>query len=133
LRLESNAASRELEEELLRLWRELLKNQQVGREDHFFEAGGTSLLLVQLANRIRDELRREVSVIALFEAPTVRQQVAYLCSLAERAPAASEVNVNATASPDANQNRRDRLRRARLDLESEEALDAPHTSAEETS
>jgi SagB-type dehydrogenase family enzyme len=134
-RLESNAASRELEQDLLRLWRELLKNQQVGREDHFFEAGGTSLLLVQLANRIRDELRRDVSVIALFEAPTVRQQAAYLCSVAETVPglASTEVNVNAAGSPEANQRRRDRLRRARLDLESEEALDAPHTSVKETS
>lgn len=53
------------------VWQELLGVPQVGRNDHFFEMGGHSLLAVQVISRLRQELRVEVELRELFAAPTL--------------------------------------------------------------
>ena len=60
-----------IEEELARIWRQILGKQQIGIYDNFFELGGHSLLATQLTSRIRDAFQVELSVRILFEAPTV--------------------------------------------------------------
>jgi acyl-CoA synthetase (AMP-forming)/AMP-acid ligase II/acyl carrier protein len=60
-----------IEEELARIWCQILGKQQVGIYDNFFELGGHSLLATQLTSRIRDAFQVELSVRILFEAPTV--------------------------------------------------------------
>jgi amino acid adenylation domain-containing protein len=60
-----------IEEELARIWGQILGKQQVGIYDNFFELGGHSLLATQLTSRIRDAFQVELSVRILFEAPTV--------------------------------------------------------------
>ena len=52
------------------VWQEVLGVPQVGRNDHFFEMGGHSLLAVQVISRLRQELRVEVELRELFAAPT---------------------------------------------------------------
>ena len=61
----------EIEEVLAGVWRELLGLERVGRHDHFFELGGHSLLAVQLIGQIREALRVEISLRALFEHPVL--------------------------------------------------------------
>jgi amino acid adenylation domain-containing protein len=65
------APRNDTEAKLAALAGELLKVERVGVEDNFFELGGHSLLATQLISRIRDELRVEVALKALFEHPTV--------------------------------------------------------------
>jgi acyl carrier protein len=60
-----------VEEELARIWRQVLGKQQVGVHDNFFELGGHSLLATQLTSRIRDRFKVELPVRILFEAPTM--------------------------------------------------------------
>jgi amino acid adenylation domain-containing protein len=53
------------------IWKELLNRDTVGIHDNFFDSGGHSLLLVQLQNRLWRRFGREISIVELFERPTI--------------------------------------------------------------
>jgi len=57
---------------MLGIWRNVLGNARIGMNDNFAEAGGTSLKAVRLAATIRRELLLHVSIVNIFECPTVR-------------------------------------------------------------
>lgn len=61
------------EERLAKIWRELLRTDQVGVYDSFFDLGGHSLLLTQLASRIWDTFQVRLPLRVLFDAPTIEQ------------------------------------------------------------
>jgi len=61
-----------IEEELARLWGDLLGAVVPGVEDNFFEAGGQSLLATLLISRVRAHLGAEVSLKDFLDEPTIR-------------------------------------------------------------
>lgn len=72
------------ERALLPLWREVLADDTVSPDENFFVAGGHSLGAALLAIRIRDVLRRDVSIVDVYQAQTA----AALARLLDRRPAA---------------------------------------------
>ncbi len=60
-----------IEETLVRLWREVLKLEQVGIQDNFFDLGGHSLIAIKLVTRIRTEFNIELSLADFFAASTI--------------------------------------------------------------
>ena len=56
---------------LLNIWRKVLARPRIGVNDNFFEVGGTSLKAVQVIAMIRKELKQSLSIVTLFECPTV--------------------------------------------------------------
>ncbi len=79
LALQAYRAPRTRREEILvRLYAELIGVGHVGVDDNFFVLGGHSLLAARLVNRIRAELGVEISIGAVFEAPTIADLAARL-------------------------------------------------------
>jgi acyl carrier protein len=62
-----------VEETLAGIWRELLHLEQVGVHDNFFDLGGHSLLLMQIAWKIEEAFSVEVSLSSLFTALTIEE------------------------------------------------------------
>ncbi|MDQ6673654.1 MAG: amino acid adenylation domain-containing protein, partial [Chloroflexota bacterium] len=76
-----------MERQLAAIWRDLLSITDVGAEDRFFDVGGDSLRTLRLAARLRQDLGIEVAVVHLFEHTTIREQAAFLASMADRTAA----------------------------------------------
>jgi acyl transferase domain-containing protein/acyl carrier protein len=61
----------ETESDVAQIWQTLLGIEPVGVQDNLFDLGGDSLLAVQITSRVREALRVEVAVRAVFENPTI--------------------------------------------------------------
>ncbi|NGO44964.1 non-ribosomal peptide synthase/polyketide synthase [Streptomyces ureilyticus] len=59
------------EETLCRIVAEVLGIDHVGVDDEFFALGGTSILMIRLVHRVRDEFGVDLSLRDVFAAPTV--------------------------------------------------------------
>ncbi len=61
-----------LEQTIASIWRDCLGVAQVGITDNFFDLGGHSLLLVRVHDRLREELKTDLSLVDLFRYPTIK-------------------------------------------------------------
>jgi len=61
------------EEVVAAIWAEVLKRNDLGVEDNFFEIGGHSLLATQIASRLREHFGIPVAVRAVFESPSIAE------------------------------------------------------------
>ncbi len=62
------------------IWQEVLKREQIGVEDDFFELGGNSISGAVVINRLQQELGEIVQVVVIFDHPTVASVAAYLAA-----------------------------------------------------
>jgi hypothetical protein len=81
-----------VEEVIAGIFAHVLGLKRVGRNDHFLEIGGHSLLGTQVTSRIREALLIELPLHTLFEAPTV-------AGLSERVELAKETGQRLKAPP----------------------------------
>ncbi|HMD98156.1 MAG TPA: amino acid adenylation domain-containing protein, partial [Terriglobia bacterium] len=68
----------ELEEELARIWCGVLRLDEVGIHDNFFDLGGHSLLATRLMARVEKAFGKTLPLAALFQAPTIQHLAALL-------------------------------------------------------
>jgi nonribosomal peptide synthetase DhbF len=66
------------EEKFCALFAEALGLERVGIHDNFFDLGGHSLLAIRLGRRIRDEIRSDFPITAVYTTPVVRDLAAML-------------------------------------------------------
>lgn len=85
-----------LEQQICQIWTEVLGVDPVGVADNFFEVGGNSLLLTQVALRIRQRVAATISMQQLFSALTVREQATQI--LAQQTNATSAEDLEAMLS-----------------------------------
>lgn len=68
----------EVEQTIVNIWQQMLYVEKVGIHDNFFDLGGHSLLLVQVHAKLRELFHTDISVINLFEYPTINSLAKYL-------------------------------------------------------
>ncbi|MFG2000486.1 amino acid adenylation domain-containing protein [Spirillospora sp. NPDC048911] len=85
------------EEVLCGLFAELLGREPIGIDDDFFALGGHSLLVTRLVNQIRSDLGAELSVRAVFQAPTVADLSVLLADARPARPALRPMTDPATS------------------------------------
>ncbi len=66
------------EDAIAAAWRAVLRLDQVGIDDNFFDLGGHSLLLVQVQAKLRSALDQEIAIVEMFQYPTIRAMAGHL-------------------------------------------------------
>lgn len=67
-----------MEQTVAAVWQEVLHAETVGRDDHFFERGGHSLLAARAASLLGARLGRAVTPVTMFRYPVLRDLAAHL-------------------------------------------------------
>ncbi len=83
LRVNWEEPKTEIEIKLVQIWQQVLQVEPIGVYDNFFFLGGHSFLALQIIARIEEEMELELPLIALFEAPTVKNLAQYIESKGE--------------------------------------------------
>ncbi|PYS20676.1 MAG: hypothetical protein DMF72_20290 [Acidobacteria bacterium] len=68
----------ETERVIAAIWQEALQIEGVCVHDNFLDLGGHSLVLLQIQSRLRGILNRDISIVELFEHPTIHSLAAHL-------------------------------------------------------
>jgi amino acid adenylation domain-containing protein len=66
------------EEQLLRIWQEVLGKETISTTDNFFEIGGHSLKATQMVSRIHKEMEVSVELRLVFSHPTIEKLAAVI-------------------------------------------------------
>ena len=85
----------DLEETIAQIWADVLALDRVGIHDNFLDLGGHSLAAMRVVTRLRDVLRAEISLVDVFENPTI----AALAARLERHRASSLATEIAAVAP----------------------------------
>ena len=64
----------ELESKLVAIWKTVLHQEIISTTSNFFEIGGNSIKLIQLHALIKEQVKKEVNVVDLFNYSTVQEQ-----------------------------------------------------------
>jgi len=72
------APTTELEKVLADIWVDVLKVERVGINTNFFDAGGHSLLMMQVQTKLQEATSYPIATVELFMYPTVQSLAAYL-------------------------------------------------------
>ncbi|HEX5872595.1 MAG TPA: amino acid adenylation domain-containing protein, partial [Longimicrobium sp.] len=115
---ESRAAARPqsgVERRIARVWEEVLGISGVGLDDNFFEIGGHSMLVARMQERLAAELGREMTVVELFQFPTIAALAAHLDAAGAAASSASPPKPEAAPAEatERGSSRREMMRRQR--------------------
>jgi amino acid adenylation domain-containing protein len=66
------------EQQIVGIWQDLLQLERVSVDETFFDLGGHSLLMVKLKSRLDAVLDQPVSLLNLFQYPTIKSLLAHL-------------------------------------------------------
>ena len=66
------APQSEVERIIAEVWQQVLRIEQVGLHDNFFDLGGHSLLLIQIHNKFQEIFKKEIPIAEMFRFPTIK-------------------------------------------------------------
>ena len=65
------APRNEIEEKITAVWQDVLGLNRIGVNDNFFDAGGHSLLMVQVHSKLSEMFQKQISIVEMFAKPTI--------------------------------------------------------------
>lgn len=77
------APQSEVEKTIAKVWQEVLHLEKVGVNDNFFDLGGHSLLIVAANDKLKQYLRQDISIVEMFQNPTITSLAQYLSQKSE--------------------------------------------------
>jgi thioesterase domain-containing protein len=86
------------ENQLVRIWEDLLNVRPIGVTDNFFEIGGHSLLAVRMMHEVERTCGRRLPLLTLFEGATIRQLGRALLGRTAESPAAALTAIHSGGS-----------------------------------
>lgn len=78
-----NADNEWIEHKMSCIWKSVLKNENIKKDEKFFEVGGNSLKSIYLIGKINEEFQVDISVVDLFENATIKQLSNYISTMVE--------------------------------------------------
>ncbi|OBP16334.1 hypothetical protein A5320_02685 [Rheinheimera sp. SA_1] len=66
------------QQRLQQIWQDVLSSQDIGIDDSFFEAGGNSVMMIQVFNRIKAQFSKPLTIADLFRYSTIASLAAFL-------------------------------------------------------
>jgi acyl carrier protein len=109
------APQTEIEEKIAAIWQEALKVDKVGVYDNFFDLGGQSLKMVQVYGKLLEVFDRELTMVELFEHPTVNSLAKRLSEREEEKDSHEKSRARANTRKDL-MTRRSQLRHANQEV-----------------
>jgi acyl carrier protein len=67
-----------LEQTIAAIWQEVLHINEISIYDNFFDLGGHSLLVVLMGSKLQETLEIDISILDLFDHPTINSLATYL-------------------------------------------------------
>ncbi|WP_198041865.1 non-ribosomal peptide synthetase/type I polyketide synthase [Paenibacillus larvae] len=68
----------DMEQYIAAIWEQVLGVERLDIHDNFFDLGGHSLFLIEVRDRLQSKLSRELSIVELFQYPTVAELARHL-------------------------------------------------------
>jgi amino acid adenylation domain-containing protein len=103
----------DVERRIAEVWRAVLRVERVGVNDNFFDLGGNSLLMVQAHAELQEIAGRAVSIVELFQHPTVDALAGLFSRGGGEELSAEKIQNRAAKQKGAQAERRERARRRR--------------------
>ncbi|MCB1110850.1 MAG: non-ribosomal peptide synthetase, partial [Chlamydiia bacterium] len=69
---EKAVPTNDVEDKLVAIWKEILKNASISTEESFFDLGGNSLLLAKVQTKIKEVFHVQIPMIDFFGASTIK-------------------------------------------------------------
>jgi amino acid adenylation domain-containing protein len=90
----------EVERRVAAIWREVLGVDEVGVHDNFFELGGHSLLLARVRNLLQEKFGQLLTLVEMFQHPTVSALAGRLKGEESRQPSLSRADAGNNDAPE---------------------------------
>ncbi len=103
----------EIERKLAEIWKQVLKVDQIGVNDNFFEMGGHSLGIVQVQGKIKEVFDKDLNVVDMFKYPTIRALATFLSEGGNGKEKLEKVQTRATKQREATRLQQQRMMQRR--------------------
>jgi amino acid adenylation domain-containing protein len=99
-----------IEQQIARVWQEVLGVDTVGANDNFFDLGGHSLLMVRVHGRLFEIFKGNLSIVDLLRYPTVASLAAFVAAEVDEPGVAAAIDDRASRQREALARQRQRSR-----------------------